>query len=98
MAGWVLGLIAAALVVSAATRPSMLRIPSRVWWRLAHLLGWVNTRVLLSAFFYLVLTPTGLVLQLRRWDPLHRRLGRDGSGWVERPARYQDSKHYERMY
>ena len=94
----VLGLIAAALLVPAVTRPALLRIPSRLWWRLAHALGWVNTRVLLSACFFLVLTPRGTVRRRWGWDPLHRRTGRQDSGWIPRPARYQDPKHYERMY
>ena len=91
-------LIAVALLVPAVTRPTLLRIPSRLWWRLAHAIGWVNTRVLLSACFLLLLTPIGVLMRLCGWDPLHRRVRQQGSGWVPRPARYQDPKHYERMY
>ncbi|MBI2495064.1 MAG: hypothetical protein HYY59_07510 [Candidatus Omnitrophica bacterium] len=96
--GWVCGLIAVALVVPALTRPAWLRIPSRLWWRLARALGWVNTRVLLSVFFFFVVTPTGLVMRLCGWDPLHRRRASRGSGWVPHSERYRDPKHYERMY
>ena len=37
--------------------PSALRVPNRVWWRVAQAVGWVNTRILLTLFFAVVLTP-----------------------------------------
>jgi len=64
--------------------------------RLAHVLGWVNSRVLLTALFFLVLTPMGLVLRLAGRDPLRLRR-REGSGWSPYPPRFRDPKHYERM-
>ena len=55
-------------------------------------------RLLLSAAFFLVLTPVGLAVRLVGWDPLWRRKGRRHSGWVPYPKRFHDVKHYERMY
>jgi hypothetical protein len=98
VAPWVLGSMAAWLIGFGWLRPSSLRIPSRLWWRLAHALGWVNTRVLLSVFFFLVVTPTGLVMRVCGWDPLRRRRAGRGSGWLPSPLRHRDPKHYERMY
>ena len=93
-----IGLVAVGLWVLALIRPSLLRLPSALWWRLAHGLGWVNSRVLLSALFVLILTPVAVVLRCAGWDPLRIRKSPRGSGWVPSPERHQDPKHYERMY
>lgn len=95
---WVLGGSAFSLLTLGWLAPSWLRIPSWLWWRLAHALGWVNTRVLLVVFFFLVVTPVGLVRRLCGWDPLSRRRVGRGNGWVPAPARLRNPKHYERMY
>ena len=90
------GLLAVALGWLA---PGTLRVPSAVWWRMLHALGWVNARVLLSILFVVVVTPLGLAKRCFGWDPLARRGFRSGrSGWVPYPERQRDPKHYERMY
>ncbi len=93
----VLSLLAVTLIVPALLRPSLLRVPCAVWWRLAHLLGWVNSRVLLSIVFFGLLTPIGLIRRLGGWDPLRCR-GRSASSWVPVPEGLRDPKHVERMY
>jgi hypothetical protein len=90
--------VSLALLVPALTKPSLLRIPSALWWRLAHGLGWFNTRLVLSAFFFLVFTPVGLAMRLCGRDPLRRRWGLRRPGWFPYPERVRDPKHYDRMY
>lgn len=41
--------------------------------RFAHLLGRINTRVLLFLVFFLLIVPFGLILRLAGSDPLGRR-------------------------
>jgi len=94
-AGWIVGGVAAVLIGLALTVPSLLALPSRLWWKLAHALGWLNARILLSAVFWGLLTPVGLLARIGGWDPLRLKRG-FASGWVPYPAR--DAKHYERMY
>jgi len=70
---WAL-LIGACLTVPAVVYPGCLFWVYRGWMMLGHVLGWVNTRIILSAVFYLVVTPIGIV---RRWlgkDSMERRL------------------------
>lgn len=95
-AAWLFGAVAAGLLGCGWLAPRLLQFPSVLWMRLGHLLGWLNSRVLLTAMFFLVLTPMGLVLRLVGWDPLHLRR-REGSGWSPYPPRFRDPKHYERM-
>lgn len=53
-----------ALVLPALLYPSSLRLPHRAWMAVGHVLGWINTRILLSVVFVAVMTPTGLALRL----------------------------------
>ena len=86
--------IGALLAVLGTFAPAQLRVPSRLWWRFAHALGWVNSRVLLSLFFFLVLTPLGLVFRLMGRDPLSQRARE--TTWAPYPKRPRD--HYEHLF
>ena len=76
--------------------PSALRVPNRVWWRVAQVIGWVNTRILLTVFFALVLTPVGIVMRAFGRNPL-RGVGAE-TNWTPYPARRRDTRHYERLF
>jgi Saxitoxin biosynthesis operon protein SxtJ len=84
------------LVALGLLRPSVLKYPSAAWWRLSLALGFINTRILLTLVFALVLTPLGLLWRIIRHDPLSWR--RTSAGWTPAPARYRDQRHYRRMY
>ena len=58
-AGIGLGALAVALVL----RPVWIRF-FRLWMKMAEGMGWVMTRVILTLFFFLVLTPFGIVMRL----------------------------------
>ena len=86
--------VGALLAILGTFAPAMLRVPSRFWWRFAHVLGWVNSRVLLTLFFFLVLTPIGLIFRVIGRDPLSQR--RSATTWLPYPER--PPKHYEHMF
>jgi len=92
---WALG---ALLVVPGLAAPALLAPVHRVWMRAAETLGYVNTRVILSVLFYLVLTPIGLLMRLFR-DPLRRSLDdRSRSQWIKREPAPVDRASYERQF
>ena len=93
----IVGANGAVLVVLGGLRPALLTIPSNAWWAFATVLGWINARVILSVAFFLILSPLSLVWRLVGQDPLARRRDRF-PGWSPHPARYRDSRHYERMF
>jgi hypothetical protein len=71
---WWSVILGACLLVPAAVFPSILFWPYKGWMKLGHVLGWVNTRIILGLVFYIVVTPIGMI---RRWlgkDPMGRRL------------------------
>jgi hypothetical protein len=50
-------------------------------------------------FFYLVLTPVGLLLRLLGKDPLHRKPDRSAASyWVKRAPEKIDPERYERLF
>lgn len=95
--GAIVGAVGLALVVLGLLAPRALYWPSVVWWKLVHLLGYINARIILTVLFSVLLVPIGLFWRLTGKDPLGRRRA-SGSGWSAYPARYRDPKHYSRMY
>jgi len=69
---WALGL-GVLLIAPALIYPAVLKGPYRAWMAAGRLLGWINSRVILSIFFYVILTPVGVVLRLLGKDPMRRR-------------------------
>ena len=92
----VLAAVAAVLLAGALLAPSALRVPNRLWWRLAQALAWINTRLLLTVFFAVVVTPAGLVMRLLGRNPL--RPPRAGTTWSEYSRHRRDLTHYDRSF
>lgn len=65
--------VAVVFVLWAAIWPTGLRIVYSPWMKLAHVLGWINTRLILGLVFYGLMAPIGLVMRLFGYDPLRRR-------------------------
>lgn len=73
---WAL-VIAACLLIPALVFPRSLVWVHKGWMAVGHVLGWINTRIILGFVFYLIVTPIGI---FRRWlgkDPMGRQLRPD---------------------
>jgi hypothetical protein len=92
----ILAATAVILLVCAAI-PVAARGFHKWWMTLAGVLGYVNSRILLSAVFYLVITPFGLVMRAIGHDALERRRGKE-SYWRRRASVRQPHEGYERAY
>ena len=86
------------MLLVALTLPRLLDAPNRVWMRLARALGWVNSRILLSIFFFLIITPYGAIQRMVGRDRLGRRWRSAPPQWTPAPTRLQDPKHYDRLF
>ena len=92
---WALG---ALLVVPGAVAPALLGPVQRGWMRFAAGLGHVNSRIILGAFFYLFMTPLGLLMRLFR-DPLKLRFdNQETSNWIRRPQQPVDPNRYRQQF
>jgi hypothetical protein len=95
----VFGASGAALVVAGLLVPPAARAFHTAWMRFAAALGHVNSRVLLTLVYYLVVTPYGVVTRLVGRDPLRRRgPGTGESHWVERKTTRQPREQFERLF
>ena len=100
-AGWALGLggAGALLVVLGLAAPPVLRGPYLGWMGLAVVLGFVTSRVLLTAVFVLLVTPIGLVLRALGRRPLALRPDPAAETyWHARDAAPPDPGRFERYY
>lgn len=65
-------IVAAVLSFFALVRPVWLNPFYLVWMKFANVLGWINTHIILSLIFFVLISPTGLVMRIRR-DPMRRK-------------------------
>lgn len=65
-------IVAAILIGMALVVPAALRPVYKIWMLFAEALGWVNTRIILSAIFFLVFFPLGLIMRMFN-DPMQRK-------------------------
>ena len=63
---------------------SVLRALGRAWMRFAHALGRIQTFLILSIVYLVVLGPIGVVMRLTGQDPLRRPAGEGRTGWDDR--------------
>lgn len=83
---WALA-VATVLLTLGATWPSLLSPLHKVWMALGHILGWINTRILLSIIFYGMVTPIGFTRRLMRKDSLRKAFRADHETYRARKDR-----------
>ena len=89
--------IAAVLSLLSAVAPSLLRPVYRGWMFIGEALGWINTRIILTLVFFLVVTPIGLVMRLFGRSPMEPARGGE-SYWTDvEPHSYGD-RHVEKQF
>ncbi len=57
-------------LILAISKPELLLYPYRGWMKLGHILGWVNSRIILGLVFLIVLQPIALIMRILGHDPL----------------------------
>jgi polyferredoxin len=85
------------LIAAGAVIPSLLREIYKGWMFLGHILGWINTRIILGVLFYGIVTPMGVVMRLAGRDPMRRTFDPDAQTYrVIRQAR--PASHMKNMF
>lgn len=91
--------ISVTFLILAFTLPALLKPIYILWMRLAFILGWINTRLILFILFYLVFTPIGLVMRLFRIDLLDRKIDKNKESYWRKKERSGFSPlNYERQF
>jgi len=90
----------AVLLGLGAGAPRALRLIYVGWMSLAFLLGFAVSNILLTLFFYVIVTPVGLLARLAGKDFLNRKLdGQTGSYWIMRDRSVpEQKKNYEQQF
>ena len=87
------------LVFMTGMRYDLLRPFYRQWMKVAHFIGSVITGLVLSALFYLVFAPVGILLRLLRKDLLDRKADHAvNSYWIKKEQVDFDKNHYTRQF
>ena len=88
-----------ALVVVGAILPRALKWIYLAWMSVAFVLGFVMAHVILMLFFFLVITPIGLLARLFGKDFLSLKLDRAAkSYWIPRERKVTAPTDYERQF
>ena len=97
---WVMALggPGAALLLIGAASARASRAFFSVWMRLAAVLGYINSRILLSLMFYGVIAPHRFLMRAFGRDPLRRRGPAQDSYWVPRSKTRQEREKFERLF
>ena len=91
--------IGAVLALGGAAAPVALKPVQKIWMTAAVLLGWFVTRVILSLFFYLVLTPIAFFGRMFGKGFLDQALdASQASYWNERRSEDAGRERYEKQY
>lgn len=62
------------VAVLAASIPTALRPLQRGWMKFGAVMGFINTRIIMSVFFFVIFTPTAWVLRVAGKDLLARKM------------------------
>ncbi len=93
------GIAGAFLLLALIAPPAVMRPIQKYWMLLALGLGWVNTRILLTLMFYLVMTPVSLFMKLIGRDALDRKQDQRDSFWRPIPENERfEKKSFERQF
>ena len=85
--------------LSAFVIPVILKPLYILWMRLAFILSWINTRLILIFIFYLVFAPIGIFIKLCRKDLLEIKIEKlKGSYWKQKEKPVLKNTDYERQF
>ena len=93
-----LGVIGLAIGVVLWLIPQIARPFYAVWFFIGCCVGIVMGNVLFAAFYYLLLTPMGLVMRLAGRDPLRRKFDRATPTYWQDAEKVIDLKRYYRQF
>ena len=66
-------LVAALFVTLALVFPRALAPINWIWLKIGHVLGWINTRIILGLVFFAIVLPIGLLMRALGKDPMARK-------------------------
>jgi len=90
--------VAGGFLVLALLVPWLLMPLNRLWEKFAFRLGFVSNHLVLGAFFFLFVFPTGLVLRLFGSDPMHRKFEPKSNTYWTKVTRHANRETFGDMF
>ena len=90
-------IVAAVFAGTGLLLPMVLTPVYHLWMKIGHVLGWINTRIILGLVFFVIFAPVALVFKILRKDTLKQRLDASASSYriaSEQPPRDRMEKPY----
>ena len=90
-------ILAGVLWLWALIAPATLKPVYNGWMKVGHVLGWINTRIILGLMFYTVFFAVGLVLKILGKDPMSRQIDKTAESYRV-TSRVHTKDHVERPF
>lgn len=95
---WFFGAGSISLVLGIFT-PRFLGFPFIIFTKVAHAIGWFNTRVILIVVYFGILTPISLIMRLFGKDPLNRNVNENSkSYWIKKDKVIECKENLEKQF
>ena len=87
--------LSGALLLPGIAMPAALARPYQLWMGLAHVLGWINTKIILTIMYYAVFTPVAIITRWMGKDPMNRKFVSDADTYrvLREPRNASHMKH-----
>ena len=70
----------------------------KYWMKFAHVLGWVNTRIILTVFYIVIITPVSLLLRVFKKDLLDLDFKKSEESYWNKKEIILDRERYLKPY
>lgn len=95
---WFFGIGSTALF-AAILIPMILKPVYAVFLKVAHAIGWFNTRALLIIIYFILVTPIAIIMRICGKDLLHRKVDKDAATyWIKKPVTKLIKEHLEKQF
>jgi hypothetical protein len=88
---------AAVFATLALVFPPALGPLNAIWLKIGHVLGWINTRIILGVVYFVVFLPGSVLLRLLHKDPMHRDFEASAESYRV-PSELSPNKQMERPF
>tara|TARA_B000000609_G_scaffold146981_1_gene129533 strand:- start:344 stop:727 length:384 start_codon:yes stop_codon:yes gene_type:complete len=78
------GIISFIFLVLGLLNSSILTPLNKIWFKFGIILGKIISPVIMAIIFFLVVTPTGLIMRILRKDILNLKYNQNKSYWIEK--------------
>ena len=69
------------------------------WMKVAFVLNWIMTRIILGILYYGIVSPIGIVIRIFGNDPIRKKNnGSASSYWIDKKEEFSDKSSYKRLF